>query len=137
MPRHATKTSWRPGQSGNPSGRPAMPRTAREMALEARKYSIEAIHVLVKLMRNGDTAAVRASAANSILDRAYGKPAQNIDMLISKQISEMTESQLAELEARLVGQVGLAALEAPRDTLNIVDLSPEPNTVNGSQLDDP
>jgi 5-hydroxyisourate hydrolase-like protein (transthyretin family) len=114
-----------------------MPRTAREMALEARKYSIEAIHVLVKLMRNGDTAAVKASAANSILDRAYGKPAQNIDMLVSKQISEMTESQLAELEARLVGQVGLAALEAPNDTANIVDLSPELNTINGSQLDDP
>ena len=46
-------------------------------------------------------------------------------MLVRKQISEMTESQLAELEARLVGQVGLAALEAPRDTVNIVDLSPE------------
>jgi len=114
-----------------------MPRTAREMALEARKYSIEAVDVLVKLMRNGDTAAVKASAANSILDRAYGKPAQNIDMLVSKQISEMTESQLAELEARLVGQVGLAALEAPRDTVNIVDLSPESNTTDGPQSDRP
>jgi len=114
-----------------------MPRTAREMALEARKYSIEAIHVLVKLMRNGDTAAVKASAANSILDRAYGKPAQNIDMLVSKQISEMTESQLAELEARLVGQVGFGALEAPNNTANIVDLSPEPNTINASQLNGP
>jgi hypothetical protein len=90
LPRHATSGSFKPGVSGNPSGRPAMPRTAREMSLEARKYSIEAIHVLVKLMRNGDTAAVKASAANSILDRAYGKPAQNVDMLVSKQISEMT-----------------------------------------------
>ena len=42
----------------------------------AGAYSSEAVGVLVDLMRNENTPpAVRLAAANSLLDRAHGKPA--------------------------------------------------------------
>ena len=35
----------------------------------------KALHTLVDVARNGCTDAARVSAANALLDRAYGKPA--------------------------------------------------------------
>ena len=37
-------------------------------------YTKEALQTLVDIARNGRTDAARVSAANAILDRAYGKP---------------------------------------------------------------
>lgn len=46
----------------------------------AKQYTTEAIAALVAVMRDKDEpAAARVSAANSILDRGYGKPSQPID----------------------------------------------------------
>lgn len=44
----------------------------------ARKHGPEAINVLAKLMREADSDAAKISAANSILDRAYGKATQMV-----------------------------------------------------------
>jgi hypothetical protein len=65
------------GKSGNPAGRPKIPAELREMA---RAASPQALQALIEVM--ADKAApqsARVSAANSILDRGYGKPAQPID----------------------------------------------------------
>ena len=40
----------------------------------AKTYTEEALLTLVDVARNGRTDAARVSAANSLLDRAYGKP---------------------------------------------------------------
>ena len=40
----------------------------------ARAHTDEALLTLVDVARNGRTDAARVSAANSLLDRAYGKP---------------------------------------------------------------
>ena len=66
---------FKPGQSGNPGGRKKGEGHVRELA---RKYTDEAIKTLVELMRCDDK-KVRAVAANSLLDRGYGKPAQPIE----------------------------------------------------------
>ena len=42
----------------------------------ARRHTPEAIERLVKEMKDGDTSHVRIGAANSLLDRAWGKPTQ-------------------------------------------------------------
>jgi Family of unknown function (DUF5681) len=66
--------SWKPGQSGNPGGRP---KDAFKIAEYARQFSTEAIDKIVAIMRdpNVDVRAVIA-AAIAILDRGIGKPMQ-------------------------------------------------------------
>lgn len=63
------------GQSANPGGRP---KSVKEVRALARQYTPEAIECLVREMRTGDTSAVRLSAANALLDRGHGRPAQAV-----------------------------------------------------------
>ena len=65
---------FKKGQSGNPSGRPKIVAEIRSLAQERGP---EAFQRLVDWM-NSDNPKASVSAANSILDRAYGKPAQAV-----------------------------------------------------------
>lgn len=66
------------GQSGNPSGRPKAEATLRELA---RTHTEMALKTLVQIMRNKRySPQARAYAANSVLDRGFGKPAQSVDL---------------------------------------------------------
>jgi hypothetical protein len=72
---------WEKGQCGNPKGRPrGRTREIERCAAELKKYSPLAIKTLVEICRKGETHAVRLAAANSILDRAYGKPQQSVEL---------------------------------------------------------
>lgn len=64
------------GQSGNPGGRPK--ECAKVKAL-AREYGPEAIEKLVALMRGEDLRVAKA-AADSLLDRGFGKPSQSVEL---------------------------------------------------------
>ena len=67
---------FKKGQSGNPGGRPKAVAEVKELA---RARTGDAIETLVSIMSNPKAApAARVSAANSILDRGYGKPPQHI-----------------------------------------------------------
>ena len=44
----------------------------------AKGYAPEALEVLAKIMREGDSENARIAAANSIIDRGYGKPVQAV-----------------------------------------------------------
>jgi hypothetical protein len=71
---------FKPGQSGNPAGKPAYETGDFDILTEARKHARQAMQVLLTTARNKKASgATRVLAANSILDRAYGKPAQHID----------------------------------------------------------
>jgi hypothetical protein len=77
MARRATSTSFKPGQSGNPNGRP---RVLADVQNAAREHSAEALETLAQIMRNPKApAAARISAACALLDRGYGKPPQTVD----------------------------------------------------------
>lgn len=62
------------GQSGNPGGRPKETGEIRELA---RKHGPEAIRTLALHMA-GDDPRVAVAAAQALLDRGFGKPAQAI-----------------------------------------------------------
>jgi hypothetical protein len=75
--------------------------------IEARRFSGLAIDTLVELTRDNHTDSTRYSAATALLDRGYGRPAQSLDLhlsadAISKRLSDMTDAELAALEARMV-----------------------------------
>jgi hypothetical protein len=63
---------WVPGVSGNPSGRPKDPTKAL-----AKQYTEEALNRLVEIMRTGSERGA-ITAAQIIMERAYGKPTQPI-----------------------------------------------------------
>jgi hypothetical protein len=121
---------FRPGQTGNPGGRP---RAAREATIEARRFAVEAIHALVRTMRRASNDAVRIAAARELLDRALGKAPQNVDLSVTKQISSMTLDELQQLEAAITG---VAAIDGPKDRDLIASIEDEalgPRVI----LDDP
>jgi len=62
------------------TGRRAPP-LLRQMKYWAGQYGPECISVLAGIMRNpAHPAAVRAACANSLLDRAFGKPTQAVEL---------------------------------------------------------
>jgi len=60
------------GNRANPGGRPKAANDVRDLA---RQHTAEAIERLLWVMRGSDERA-SVSAANAILDRAWGKPSQ-------------------------------------------------------------
>lgn len=67
---------WGKGQSGNPGGRPKMPKDALELANAACP---EAIRKAIELLNHGDP-RVRLKAIELVLDRGLGKPKQAVDV---------------------------------------------------------
>jgi len=46
----------------------------------AQAFTNDALEVLAKIMKSGESEAARVAAANSILDRGHGKPKQSLDV---------------------------------------------------------
>ena len=85
--------------------------------VEARKYSGLAVDTLVELTKNTHTDSTRYAAATALLDRGYGRPAQSLDLhlsadAITKRLSDMTDAELAALEARMIAAAAPIVLEA-------------------------
>lgn len=66
-----------PGNSANPGGRPKLPEDVKHVREIAREYTEDAIGGLVGVLRNGSGPA-KVAAANALLDRGWGKPAQPV-----------------------------------------------------------
>jgi len=76
--RTAPGRPFQPGQSGNPGGRPKLAAEARALAQE---HGPDAIKRLVELMKcRGKQVSTAVRACEAILDRAYGKAPQSIDL---------------------------------------------------------
>jgi hypothetical protein len=99
---------FRPGQSGNPGGRP---KVVAEVRAAAMQYTSEAIETLATIMRNERAPLqARAAAANSLLDRAIGRPE------ISAKI-ENTTTSTAGIDFDRLTPEELDALTAKMDEL--------------------
>lgn len=66
---------FKPGQSGNPSGRPII---AEEVKKLAAVHTLEALKTIYDLMMHSTEDRTRLAAASLMLDRAYGKPSQAV-----------------------------------------------------------
>jgi hypothetical protein len=83
---------FRPGQSGNPNGRP---KKVRELTAIADENAETAMRTLAKLMTSSDD-RVALAAAQALLDRSMGKPAQT-NINVNK--SDVADLDIAELYA--------------------------------------
>lgn len=67
----------RPKTGGRQKG--SLNKATRDIKALAQPYGPEALETLVEIMRKGETDAVRKGAADSLLDRGFGKPAQAME----------------------------------------------------------
>ena len=70
------KGQFEKGVSGNPAGRPR----SKEFRELCRGYSLEALEFLVKTMRDKKNKTLGTKAAMELIDRAYGRPAQAMEV---------------------------------------------------------
>ena len=84
------------GVSGNPGGRPKVLGDVQELA---RQKSPQAINTLSNIMHDEKAPpAARVAAANALLDRGYGKPAQPISQTLAKIApSSISDEELAAI----------------------------------------
>jgi len=80
-PENVIPHKWKKGQSGNPAGRPKLPNLQEILAkvLGDEKDEKSAAEAILAAMRSK---AIRGDvrAAELLLDRAYGKPKQDIEL---------------------------------------------------------
>lgn len=91
-PKRVVGRPFRPGQSGNPSGKP---KGMVEVQRLAREHATEAIQALVEALNHRRT---RVAAAIALLDRGFGRPAQHTQITRSPldDIDPQTLTTLAE-----------------------------------------
>jgi hypothetical protein len=99
LPPALVANRWQPGQSGNPSGHNGEYGQAMKLA---RQAAPDAVRRLIELMDSEDE-RVAAVAANSILDRAFGKPKameegkSDMEMRLANMTREQRLQYLEEL----------------------------------------
>ena len=98
---------FKKGQSGNPGGKATRPETIarRQIIQDVREYcrskSHAAVEALVEVMSSKSAPpSARVAAANSILDRGFGKPQIEVNATVSTY-DNMSER---ELVAYIAGQ---------------------------------
>lgn len=106
-------TSFQPGVSGNPRGRPKRLATIEARRTEisvkelARQCAPEALLTLRTIMLNDKAPhGARISAATAILDRGYGKARQEVEISRQPDYTRLTDDQLDQLERLLLFATG-------------------------------
>ena len=74
---HLKQYQWKPGQSGNPSGKAKTPDEVRQRLKDALS---DAVEVLIELSKHAEKDSVRYQAAQDLVDRVLGKPTQPLDI---------------------------------------------------------
>ena len=92
-------TSWVKGQSGNPTGFPKRSPEEEDAIALSKRFSPDAVRSLheIAMDRSLDPKA-RVMSANSILDRAFGKPKETTETTV-KHYRRSESDILADLAA--------------------------------------
>lgn len=66
-------TAFKPGQSGNPSGRPKKTEEEFELVAACKSKTMSALAVMERIMTSGENERNQLSAALAIIERGHGK----------------------------------------------------------------
>ena len=137
-PKHAGL--FKPGQSGNPAGRPPRWSNLKEYIDKRTHHGRSEIDTLYRISHDPQApSAARISAANSLLDRLYGKPSQAVEVsgpdggpvemraLVAHMAATLTEAQLDALIA--AKDAALVALAPKQQLLPPVGITATVETV--------
>jgi len=92
--------AFKKGSSGNPSGRPkVLLADGRSLSDIAKQHTEAAVQALVDVLTDGESEAARVSAANSLLDRGWGRPKQDIGVEVSDDLVEIIAERRAQVAA--------------------------------------
>lgn len=107
--RSGLRPPWRPGQSGNPHGRPRTRQDIRDAISDEDGARVAA--ELVRLALHAKHESVRCAACTDILDRLHGRPAVSV----MAAIAEVSPTDLDSLRVVLARRVeGLAVIQDHR-----------------------
>lgn len=70
----------------------ALNKSTKDIKALAQKHTPAALKTLVDVMGKSESDAARVAAANSLLDRAYGRPAQAVELSGSVGIAGFLEA---------------------------------------------
>lgn len=92
LPNAGAPYQFKPGQSGNPGGRPRKVQEATEIAENAIEAAMRKLVALI----DSESEKVSLVAAQAIIDRTMGKPKQSVAHTLSddKDIPELTTAEL-------------------------------------------
>lgn len=127
MPAIATSGSFKPGQSGNPSGRPA---GSSRLQIAMLRLLDEAVEVHTAILRGKFSdyrkATLQFAAAREVFDRGFGRAAQTValdlgvqSLVGERKLSELSDDELVELRRR----IALAAVATP----TVIEVTAEPS----------
>ena len=92
-----------PNPGGVPKGEASPRRIDMDARLLARDHSVEAVKKLISIMNNPKaTHTAQLIAANSILDRGYGRPPQSVEVYDADVQADSGDDVLEIIEGRLV-----------------------------------
>lgn len=110
---------WKPGQSGNPSGRPKKSNEMRDLERLCRENAEAAFNHLIETINDRDAPAnIRLQAAKEVLDRGFGKPIDRQAVLNldgGTAPAELSREELVKIAAGAYEQRGNAqVIEMPK-----------------------
>lgn len=114
------KYGFKPGQSGNPAGRPKTPEEVRAAFQAATPKALE---VLLEVMANGKSEQTRVKAAEVVLDRAYGKAAAQVNVNVT-DVGAVHLQLLEEIRARRQERLGQVVDVTPSHTDKVSEYDP-------------
>lgn len=84
--RKATAGSFKAGKSGNPGGRPKKTQEELDLVAACKQKTPAALAVIESIMMEGQSDKAKLSAAQFIIERAYGKAVQQVDANVSGEL---------------------------------------------------
>ena len=91
-PKH---TQFKPGQSGNPKGRP---KKDKQLADKIQEKTDQLVNQLFQLATSEETQdSVKIQAINTLLDRGFGKAPQTLDVNQRHSLSDELEQHIRQL----------------------------------------
>lgn len=74
-----TGNGFKPGQSGNPGGRPKRTQQELDLIAACKERTPAALAVIESIMLEGENERNKLAAAQAIIERAYGKAVQPVE----------------------------------------------------------